>query len=350
METIRVGIVGLGFGTAVHLPAWRRCAGAEVAAVASTRRERAEAVAREAGVPFATDDYAALLERVDLVSIATPPAHHHALVLAAAAAGKHVLCEKPFAASLDEARAMVAAVEGAGVVHAIDHEFRYLPARAYLQQLIAEGYVGEPFLVRVTDLSDSVLRSRRGRWWWAQGEAGGILGAIGSHYLDACRTYAGEIGAVAATLDTMVLHHELPPGMLPEDVSADDTASLLVRFASGAHGSMHLSGVARAAQRRIEVYGRAGTLVVEDNTRILGAQADGALAPLPIPEALRLPRVEGHNLIAPFTVLAGRMLARIRGAPTGDFPTLHDALYVQAAMEAAYGAASSGRFEAVAAR
>jgi predicted dehydrogenase len=347
MDQVRVGVVGTGFGAAVHVPAWQR-AGAEVVAIASGQRARAEAAAQQGGVPFGTDDYTALLARVDLVSIATPPALHYPMTLAAIAAGKHVLCEKPFAASLEEARAMVAAAEGARIVHGVAHEFRYLPARLHLSELLAAGYLGEPFLLRAADLHDRALRGGQSPWWYSQAAAGGLLGAAGSHYLDALRVWLGELSAVGGSLDNVVARLRPRPAHLPPDVSADDTASLALRFANGAQGTLHLSAVARAPQKRIELYGTAGALVLEDDSEVLGTQGDGPLAPLPLPAALQAPPARDPRTLSGFVVLAQRLLARVRGEDAGDFPTFRDGLRVQAAMDAAYRAAASARFEPVA--
>src|SRR5579864_451751 len=110
---LRVGVIGTGFGSNVHVPAFK-----------------------------ASDDFRAMLREVadlDAVSIATPGGLHHEMVLACAEAGKHILCEKPFATSLDQAREMLAAVQGAGVGHAVNHEFRMIPARAEFKRMVAEG-------------------------------------------------------------------------------------------------------------------------------------------------------------------------------------------------------------------
>jgi len=329
------------------VPGWQRCAGAEVVALASGQRARAEAAAQQGGVAFATDDYAALLDRVDLVSIATPPALHYPMVLAAIAAGKHVLCEKPFAATLDEARAMLTAGDGAGVVHGVVHEFRYLPARLHLSELLRAGYLGEPFLLRAADLHDRALRGGQSAWWYSRAASGGLLGAAGSHYLDALRVWLGDLTAVGAALDTAVLRVRPRPAHLPPDVSADDTVGLALRFASGVQGTLHLSAVTRAPQKRIEIYGTAGALVLEDDAQVLGTQDTGAPAPLPVPTALQQPPSDAPRTFGGFIILAERMLARIRGEDAGEFPTFHDGLRVQAAMDAAHRSAASGRFELV---
>jgi predicted dehydrogenase len=91
----RVGVIGTGFGAAVHVPAFKAAPGFEVVAIVSGHRENAERVAREHGIAWSGDDYRAMLREVelDVVSIATPGGLHHDIALAAAEAGRHVLCE-----------------------------------------------------------------------------------------------------------------------------------------------------------------------------------------------------------------------------------------------------------------
>ena len=188
MSPIRVGIIGTGFGAAVQLPGFQCVDGVEVVAVVSGRLDRARAVAAEHGVPHAFTDYREMLRAVplDLVSVTAPPYLHYEMTLAAFAAGAHVLCEKPLAMNTQQAKEMFAAAERAGRVHAVDHEFRYVPARATVKRLIDEGAVGDPYFVRIADLVASRPERYYG-WWFDRARGGGLLQAIGAHYVDALR-------------------------------------------------------------------------------------------------------------------------------------------------------------------
>jgi len=110
--TRKIGIIGAGFGAQVHVPAFRS-EGWEVAAICSRTREKAQKAAAEAGIGDACTDPMDVIRREDVaaVSIITPPSAHRALSLAALRAGKHVLCEKPFALDASEAREMLNAAE-----------------------------------------------------------------------------------------------------------------------------------------------------------------------------------------------------------------------------------------------
>ena len=194
-KMLRVGMIGTGFGLRTQLPALRAVGRVEVVALASGSAAKAKHVAVEQGIATGYGDYREMLarEHLDLVCIATPPYLHHEMVLAAAAAGVNIICEKPFALNADEARAMLAAVEKTGVTAAIDHEFRYLPARHYMKALVTQGYLGDVYIVEQHDLSGSLLGAGARPWdWWMQREkGGGLLGAIGSHFIDTIRWMFG---------------------------------------------------------------------------------------------------------------------------------------------------------------
>ncbi len=111
---LKIGVVGSGFMGSTHAAAWAKTAG-RIGWYCSADQERAEKLAAEYGAkPFTSFD--ALLQQVDVLDICTPTHLHHEMVLQAAAAGKHIVCEKPLARTLDQAREMIAACDKAGVI------------------------------------------------------------------------------------------------------------------------------------------------------------------------------------------------------------------------------------------
>lgn len=194
MKTYRVGIVGSGFGANAHLPAFNAHDRFEPVALASPRS--AQRIAAERKVPHAFPSLAAMLAgtELDVVSIAAPPFTHHDDVLAALAAGKHVIVEKPFALNVAEAEAMARAAERAGVATAVMHEFRWVPERIALHELIRNGHLGALREIEMTHLT-SFLRAegtRPNSWWFEKSKGGGIAGALGSHAIDAVSHLAGR--------------------------------------------------------------------------------------------------------------------------------------------------------------
>ncbi len=342
---LRVGVIGTGFGALTHIPGFQRSPGVEVVAVASGREQRARRVAAKFGLQASYGDYRQMLaeQRLDLVSIVTPPGLHHEIALAAVEHGCAVLCEKPFAMNLAEAREMLAAAERAGVVHAVDHEFRYLPARAKLKELVDQGYLGELWTVRVNALADMLIDAAERPWsWWSdKAQGGGILGAFGSHLLDGLSWWFGPIVEVNAHLDTFVKRRPLPGSGEWREVTADDQAVALFRLANGAQATFFLSGVTRPGQSRFEAYGSEGTLII-DGANLLGARGKASLEPIELPEPPALQPGDDFR-ISPFISFLERFLPTLRGIGGEPVASFHDGVYVQAVMDAMHQSSDEGR-------
>jgi predicted dehydrogenase len=195
VSTLRVGIVGTGFGGAAHAPAYALHPRFEVVAIASP--SSAARVARERKIPHAFESVEAMLAGVDLdvVSVASPPLDHHHSVLAALRAGKHVLCEKPFAPNLAQAEEMAAAGERAGTACALAFEFRYVPAVVAIKELIDNGHLGALRELELARLGRELLErnTQRARGWWFSREAGGgVANSIMPHLFDLANHLAGR--------------------------------------------------------------------------------------------------------------------------------------------------------------
>lgn len=129
-ERTTIGIIGVGFGQRVHLPVFQRISDCEVRGICAASKEKAARVAEKHGVAKAYGDWQQIIAEptIDALVVATPPHLNYQMVLAALKAGKHVLCEKPFAISVPEAEEMAYAAEQASVAHMVDFEFAYVPA------------------------------------------------------------------------------------------------------------------------------------------------------------------------------------------------------------------------------
>ena len=328
---LRVGVIGGGFGADVHVPGLR-AEGHEVVAIATARPDRAEALARQLGIPSFTTDALALARRadIDLVAVVSPPTLHHDHVLAAIAAGKHVLCEKPFAASIAEARAMLEAAERAGIVHAVDHEFRYAAARSAVKERIVAGTIGEVRLVHVVTASGGTLSADepRAAWWLRADRRGGLLGARASHWIDTLRWWLGDVARARGELRAFVPERATLEGDRLR-VTSDDTCEVLLRFASGALATIALSNTVAAAVNRVEVHGSTGALRIDGAGRLVHA-------PLGAPEVELLPAPGEGEQLAAYRALVRRVTARVAGDQAAEYPTFRDGLAVQEVLEAVY--------------
>jgi len=230
--------------------------------------EAVATVSRDAGIAEWTTDWRQVVERrdVEVVDICTPPGTHAEIARAAAAAGKAVICEKPLATSYADAAAARDAVRSAGVLNAVGFNYRRLPALALMAEMIERGELGEVRLWRGTWLSDEFVDPDVPFDWRFDARLGGTtIADLGSHLVDLATWMIGGVVDVCASSSTFVRERASANG--PRAVEIDDASSSLLRFASGAHGTME---VARVAPRRpcdfvVEVNGSTGTAMFSYN-------------------------------------------------------------------------------------
>lgn len=261
---LRIGIVGVGFGTTVHVPGFVS-EGAEVVAICSRTKERVENAARELDIPNVFTDYRDMLKMDDLdaVTVVTPPSSHHEISMAALDAGKHVLCEKPFAMDQIQGEQMLAKAEATGLTAMIAHEFRFAPGRAYVKELLGQGYVGDLRMIHVTLFRGGTTQpqTRSLAWGSDAAQGGGFLGALGSHYIDCLRDWVGEVKSVCgATFAHDTERVDTNSGQTVA-TDADDAFSFILRFENGAWASMSANSVAPFGPGAlIQIYGSEGVL------------------------------------------------------------------------------------------
>lgn len=264
---IRIAILGTGWGTRVQLPCFRS-AGLEVTAVWARRSEAAREVMLRHGVPYVGTDWQKLLQEaeVDLVSVVSPPNLHREMTLAALEAGKHVLCEKPMALDAGEAVAMdEASRKHPGSLALLDHELRFLPSRRTFRRALRDGFVGEVFHAEGTYFSSFRLDPEEPwNWWSDRALGGGLLGALGSHVVDSLTWLLGRsVTAVVAQESTPIAGRLDIAGHL-KPVTADDYATLQLRFEGEIPAVVQLSAVAAGPPtHRLSVSGSEGALLWE---------------------------------------------------------------------------------------
>ncbi|HVR43893.1 MAG TPA: Gfo/Idh/MocA family oxidoreductase [Thermoanaerobaculia bacterium] len=270
----RIGIIGTGWGARVQAPALRR-AGLEVVAIAGRDPAKTAAIAAELDLePYASGEELIARAEVDLISIVSPPKTHRPYAIRALERGRHVLCEKPTALNAREAEQMLSAAERRpDRLALIDHELRFLPS-----WLEAKRRIGELGPIRWAEVRYSSPSrndpNRPWNWWSDLAQGGGVWGAVGSHYVDALRYFAGEIDAVQAVLHTFIRRRPLPEGGVRE-VTADDFAAVHLRLASGGLSPMTFTAVSAVDEDSgLTIVGEKGAFrLVQD--RLLHAQVRG---------------------------------------------------------------------------
>jgi predicted dehydrogenase len=274
-------VVGTSFGCLSHVRAMR-AAGFDVLAIVGRDPEKTAARAERFQVPNAMTSLAdaLALPGVDAVAVATPPHTHAPIVLDVVAAGKHVVCEKPFARDAAEGRRMLDAAEAAGVVHLLGTEFRWATGQALAARLIRDGAIGSPrmgtFILHVPLLADP--NGELPAWWADAGEGGGWLGAQAAHVVDQVRTTLGEFDGVSASL----------PLVADRAMTAEDSYTVHFRTRSGVDGVMQSTAGAFGPPLFVtRVAGTRGTVWVDFDTVSI-ADGDGQRQ-VPVPDDLVLP-------------------------------------------------------------
>ncbi|MFI2378589.1 Gfo/Idh/MocA family protein [Streptomyces sp. NPDC018964] len=287
---LRIGMVGYAFMGAAHSQGWRTAGRVfdlplrpDMAVICGRDADAVRAAADRHGWAEAETDWRALVERddIDLVDICTPGDSHAEIALAALAAGKHVLCEKPLANSVEEAEAMTRAAEeakGRGRLAMVGFNYRRVPATALARRMVAEGRIGRLRHVRVAYLQDWLVDPEFPLTWRLRREqaGSGSLGDLGAHIVDLAQYLSGErLAGVSALTETFVRERPLPtaPSAGLAAVSAagtgqvtvDDAALFTGRFASGALASFEATRYATGRKNalRIELNGERGSLAFD---------------------------------------------------------------------------------------
>jgi predicted dehydrogenase len=286
-RSLGVGMVGYAFMGAAHSHAWRSVnrffdlpATVDMAAVCGRDPAGVAAAADKLGWRTYETDWKVLLTRDDvhLVDVCTPGSSHAEIAIAALEAGKHVLCEKPLANTVEEAAAMTAAAESArerGIRSMVAFNYRRVPALALARRMIEEGRLGTIRHVRATYLQDWITDPAFPLVWrLRKDQAGsGALGDIGAHIVDLAQYLLGtHITTVSALLETFIEERPLPEassglsasagGAATGQVTVDDAALFLARFDGGAIGSFEATRFAsgRKNAMSIEINGADGSL------------------------------------------------------------------------------------------
>ncbi len=192
---MRVGIIGAGFMGAVHAASWQETPAALAGIFAETPGEAARLAEKYNARVYET--FAALLDDVDVVDVCAPTHLHYEFALQAAAARKHIICEKPLARTLAQARAMLQACDDAGVQLLVAHVVRFFPEYARAKQNVAQGKIGKPAVIRLARESYQPKKPV-GNWFLDFEKSGGLALDLMIHDFDYARWLAGEVVSVFA--------------------------------------------------------------------------------------------------------------------------------------------------------
>ena len=276
MKQVKTAIFGTGFIGRVHLDAVRRLESVDVVALVDPHIEPAQLLGAGFGIPTVASDYRAILANpeIDVVHICTPNAQHYSIAREALEAGKHVVCEKPLATSVEEAQELVALAAKRGVRNCVCHNLCYYPMVQQLRRMREAGELGEILSVQGAYLQDWLLYDTD--WnWRIDSKVGGTSRAmadIGSHWFDMAEHVTGlRVSSLCADLQTFHSKRKEPKHAIetfankllgPEDfnerpVNTEDYGAVIFHMGERTRGSVVASQAAAGRKNRlsIEVYG-----------------------------------------------------------------------------------------------
>jgi predicted dehydrogenase len=282
VDQFGVAVIGLGIGRR-HVQAYRGLTGVKVVAVADADEKALSRARGEFPEVALFTDYRQVLDRDDihLVSICTPDRLHAEQAVAALAAGKHVLCEKPLATSLEDAARIVRKVQETGLTFMVGHNYRFIPQFVELKHLVAAGAVGDLFYGQSSYIQDLYFMEELGPDYWRLKDPQDFYLGGAVHNVDLLRWVVGEIEEVAS-----YSNHGMPFYPL------DDNYVSAFRFSGGRIGQLTLLLGSRLKDKfyvDLSVFGPGGSLkaVMQRDEIVENVAGTGPDAPLvrPIPPA-----------------------------------------------------------------
>ncbi|WP_078544682.1 Gfo/Idh/MocA family protein [Litchfieldia alkalitelluris] len=282
-KQIRVGMIGYKFMGKAHSLAYRNLpfyfdtdAIPITQAISGRNEENVKQAAEKMGWASYETDWRRLIERddIDLIDIVAPNDSHAEMVIAAAEAGKHIICEKPLAMTVEQAERMLEAVEKNKVVHMICHNYRFAPAVQFAKKLIKEGRLGKIRHIRATYLQDWIMDPNFPLTWRLRKDVTGTgtLGDIAAHSIDLARFLVGEFTEVVGMMETFIKERpigEMTGGLSGKveggemgEVDVDDAAAFMARFENGALGVFEATRLAGGNRNgnRFEINGELGSI------------------------------------------------------------------------------------------
>lgn len=287
-RTLNVGMIGYKFMGRAHSNAWLKAdkffdlkARPVMKVICGRDKAGVAAMAYRFGWEKFETDWHEVVEdgTIDIVDINTPNDTHAEIAIAAAKAGKAILCEKPLALDVKQAKAMVAAVKKAGVVNMVCHNYRRIPAIVLAKKMIDAGDLGTIYHYRARYAQDWIVNPNFPLVWRLQSKisGSGTHGDINAHIIDLGRYLVGEFKEVCGLMETFVKERPLvgeqgKPNPKTGKVTVDDAVMFVGRFANGALANLEATRFALGRKNgiQIEINGSKGSLVfdLEDMNRL----------------------------------------------------------------------------------
>ena len=368
MPEIGIGLVGGGYMGKAHAVAMASVGAVfdtalrpRLAVITASNPASAERYRASYGFARAASDWRDLVTdpAVEAVVIASPQTTHRAIAEAAFAAGKPVFCEKPLGASLEDAKAMVAAAEASGLPNMIGFNYVRTPATQYTRQLLAEDAIGHITWFRGEHTEDFLADPQMPANWRTTGRATGTMGDLAPHMINCALALMGPVAELSASIKTVHATRPGPDGPVPVD--NDDHAQMMVRFATGVMGHLYFSRTAtgRKMGYAYEIHGTKGAIRFdqEDQNALWLYRAEGSEATRGFtkvltgpahPDYLAFCQGPGHGTgYQDQIIIEARDFLQAIATGTPVWPTFRDGLEVARVVDTAFASAEDGRWHTI---
>lgn len=355
---LRVGLIGTSWwADAMYLPALADHPDGAITALCGRDEGRARARAEHWRIPDVFTDWEAMLESgtIDALIVASANDTHYAMTKAAIERGLPVLCEKPVALHPDQAVELADMAEAAGLTTMVPFTYRWMPSNQWVKRLVDDGYLGDH---RHLNMRYYAGYARGAEYAWRfdpELSGSGVIGDLGSHWLHLARWWFGEVTEIGAVATTFSERPRRDDGTRYR--TAEDSAVITVRFASGAYGSLQVSavcweGTPFGQTHHAELHGTDGTLttVIDwDHVQEVRGLRTGETGPapvLPIPDeywrgARRSPVGDTYRDVFRRAETMTREWLSAAAAGRSCHPDLREGARVQVLLAAAIRSASS---------
>lgn len=335
MAALRGGLIGCGFFAVNHMHGWNDVEGAEIVAICDRDPARLKLVGDQFNIAQRYSDAAAMMaaERLDFVDIATTAPTHRSLVEMAAAHGLNVICQKPFAPTLDDAKAMVAACDVAKVQLMVHENFRFQSAIQAVRNIVVTGEIGNVFWGRVSFRSAYDVFS--GQPYLAEGKRF-IVEDLGIHALDVARFLFGDALNVSARIKTV-----------NPRIKGEDVATILLDHGNGMTSVVDCSYASVLEkelfpQTLIEIDGTEGSLRLEADYKLKITTRQGTRHMDVSPPLLPWASKPWHNIQESVVLIQQHWVQALRNG-TEPMTSGRDNLKTFALVEAVYQSAATGQ-------
>ena len=326
--TIKVGIIGTGFGSKVHLPAFTDHPDFEPVILCGRSAEKGEKIAKEYNIKFTTDwNSVTKNPDVDLVAITTPPYLHYKMAKESLENNKHILLEKPTTSNAKEAQKLYRMADERNLIGLMAHEFRWEPSRQLVKKLLTENFIGNLGEVSFYYHTSGFATSEKPPYGWLSDAKydGGMLGASASHYADLARYLTGyELSDVYGKIFTRQPVRKDRNGQV-HTVTADDGYFIQGTFENGASLLINYSGTnAAPLPTRLIFSGDVGAIYIEGND-VYSAKLGEEYKKVDIPKEYDLDtKLQQKDVrIPPFLKLLDQLSRSLR-EKTSNSPSLYD--------------------------